>query len=407
MPARPAAWVLLACLAAPAAPQLPPPPAEPASSGVPHAAPAAPLDFASALTLRRPSPEELEAAELLAEAAGAAAGAGALAAAGPTVAAGAGPRHGDDGTAGDFAVAVDLPLLSGRGHRAALAAAVAAGEPPLRRGAAAVAAADLAAAFGDAWLARQAVAVREEDLATVEAWLAAALQRAEAGADPPYEPVLVAGERDRALVELVAARRAAELAWAELVARAAVGATPRPLSLAGMPEAPAAGAAAAAGIEARRRLELALARARSAAAESRWGVASEVASEGDERFAHLGVSYRLPLRREREALAAGLAAAEARAEQAAVGALARLEARLAAARQALDGPQPGLGVEHHAQAHRALAARLAEGRERASQILPLRRQLLEARLAGLAAEAVRRVAAAELHLLLGGPTDVR
>jgi hypothetical protein len=90
-----------------------------------------------------------------------------------------------------------------------------------------------------------------------------------------------------------------------------------------------------------------------------------------------------------------------------------LQARLAAA-SAVAGAEAQarapaanatLTAADFAQAERALAARLAEGKERPSQVLPLRRQLLEARLAGLAAQAARVRAGAEIHFLTGGLPD--
>jgi outer membrane protein TolC len=59
------------------------------------------------------------------------------------------------------------------------------------------------------------------------------------------------------------------------------------------------------------------------------------------------------------------------------------------------------------RARRALAARVVEGKERPSAVLPLRRQLLESRLAALAAEALRARAIAELTFLTGDPPDAQ
>jgi hypothetical protein len=84
-----------------------------------------------------------------------------------------------------------------------------------------------------------------------------------------------------------------------------------------------------------------------------------------------------------------------------------LRARLAAARAALAAVPPALESADLLQAQRALTVRLAEGKERPSQIVPLRRLLLEARLAGLAARATRAKAAAELHYLIGGLVDAQ
>jgi outer membrane protein TolC len=82
-----------------------------------------------------------------------------------------------------------------------------------------------------------------------------------------------------------------------------------------------------------------------------------------------------------------------------------VRARIAAAQTALAAAEPELGPEHLEQARRALTARVAEGKQRPSEVLPLRRQLLEARLASLAAEALRARAAAELVFLTGGLPD--
>jgi hypothetical protein len=50
----------------------------------------------------------------------------------------------------------------------------------------------------------------------------------------------------------------------------------------------------------------------------------------------------------------------------------------------------------------ALESRLTEGKDRASQVLPLRRQLLDAALASAGARAARAQAAAERFFLEGG-----
>ena len=377
---------------------------------LPAAASPQAITFSEALAGRRPSADELDARLLLAEARRAAAGAGSRAAEAPSVSALAGPRRNEDGSsAADVSIGFELPLLSGRGARDELARQVDLLTQPLARGTAAVAAADLASAFVEVWLAQAGAEVRAEDLAAAEAWLAATQRRVEAGADPPYETPLVAGERDRALVELVAARRDVELAWGDLAALADVGPTPRAVTLDGLPGRPesdaTSGASAATSIDARENLALALQRASGSTARSRWALQSEVASEGDERLAHVGLAYRLPLRGERSAIEQEQSAAEERAKRDAERARVALRARLAAAQTALDASPVALVPQDLERAQTALSARLAEGKERASEILPLRRQLLEARLAGLAARAARARAAAEIHFLVGGLPD--
>jgi cobalt-zinc-cadmium efflux system outer membrane protein len=341
-----------------------------------------------------------------------AAGAGTRFAEGASAAVVAGPRRSDEsGDEGDLGLAVEVPLLARAEDRAELARTLADSEPVLATSSSSLAAADVAAAFVEVWLAQATASVRAEDLRAADEWLAVAQRRVEAGADPPYEPTLVAGERDRALVELVAARREAELAWGALAELSDVGTEPRPVALDGMPAARPASAVEAthvpAAIEARRALEVALVAARSGASRSRWALATEVATEGEERFAHVGVTYRLPLRGEAAAIEQQRMAGELEAEREADAALASVRARVAAAEAALASAGPAIGNDALVQAQQALAARLIEGKERASQILPLRRQLLEARLAGLAARAAVVKAAAELHFLSGGSSDAR
>jgi hypothetical protein len=368
------------------------------------------VGFEEVLARRRATAGEAEISGLMAEARRAAAGGSSLLAEGPSLVVTGGPRHSDpEGSAADFGLEVELPLVAARGARAELVRELEIAGSEAFSGFRALAAAELAVAFVEAWLAQEAVAVRAEDLAATEEWLVVARGRVEAGADPPYESTLVAGERDRALVELVAARREVDLAWGELAARSDVGADPRPVSLPSLPAAAAASGSstgqALAGIVARQRLEVALALARGAASESRWAVASELAKEGDERLVHFGVAYRLPLRGERAAIADELVAAEATAARRAEVDAAAVRARIAAARTALAAAGPALRPEHLEQARRALAARVAEGKERSSEVMPLRRQLLESRLASLAAEAYRARAAAELVYLSGGLPD--
>jgi hypothetical protein len=365
------------------------------------------LTFSEAAARRRPHPEEVELERLVAEAQRAAAGGHGRAAEGPTTSVEAGPRDVPEGWESDLAVGIELPLLAARSERQALAQMLPDVSDAMSSAARAVADAELAEAFVAAWLAHAVAELRQQDVAAVDSWLAASRRRAQAGADPPYEPTLVAGERDRAVVELIEARREVELAWGELQARSGVPLRPEPLDLAGLPgterlEAtppPAAAARVREGIEARRRLAVALARALAASSSSRWGLAGTVAREGDERLAHLGVAYRLPLRGERAAIASEQAAAEAQASRDAELRLTATEARLAAARAALAPAGPLLDPSDVDRALAALAVRVEEGKERPSEVLPLRRQLLEARVAALRARAARLAAGAQLHFL--------
>jgi hypothetical protein len=369
------------------------------------------LAFREVASARRPHPGEIEVESFLAEVTEASAGGGAWLLEAPTASALTGGRRPDGGdTELDLGVAIELPIHADRHRRLDLATALSESSDDLRRSQAAVALADLAAAFARAWLAQTEVELRAEDLAITETWLEATRRRVDAGADPPYEAILVGGERDRALLELVAARREVELAWGELAQLAAVALRPSPLELSSLPGsggAPASnepsGAAALTGIETRRNLEILLARARFAAAASRWAIAGDAAREGlEENIAHVGVAYRFARQGERAANANAQGAAEAAAESRAATDTAALRARLVAAQVALASEAPVLDERDLQGARRALESRLAEGKERASEVLPLRRQLLDAALASAAARAARAQAMAEIFLLEGG-----
>jgi hypothetical protein len=372
------------------------------------AAPAtAQLDFAEAMARRRPHSAELELEQLVTEALRVAAGGRARAAQGPTTSFEGGPRDGNAGRETDLSVQIEIPLLAARSERRALAETLPGAAVAMRAGARATADAELANAFVAAWLAQAIAELRQQDVAAVDLWLSAARRRAEAGADPPYEPTLVAGERDRALVERIEAAREVALSWGELKARSAVPGQPEPLALAGLPVVAGAGVQSAeastsstrSGIEARRRLTIALARAKTAASNSRWGLAGELAREGEEHLAQLGVAYRLPLRGEKAAIAAAQVAEEALAARHADLRLTEMEAQVAAAKAALASAGPLVATSDLDAAQAALVVRVEEGKERPSQVLPLRRQLLEARVAALKARAARIAAEATLFFL--------
>jgi Outer membrane efflux protein len=369
------------------------------------------LTFEQIAALRRPHPQEVEAEVLLAEAAGAAVGGGSFVRDAPTGALKAGPRRPEQGgTESDLALELDLPLLTDRTLRSDLAGGLDAARDAMRDAGTAVALADLAAAYAQAWRAQAELELREQDLSVTQAWRTAVERRVEAGADPPYESILAAGEHDRALLDLLESRREVELAWGELARLADLDAEASPLDLTSLPgvqqrashPTEGVGNVALSGIEARRELMLQVARARSAAASSRWAIAGDIGREGEEEIAHLGLAYRFPFGGERAAIASVRATAEAAAAAEAAEAAGDLRARLAAAAVVLGSAPSTLAPADYEGALRALESRLAEGKERASQVLPLRRQLLEAMLAATGARAARAQAAAELFFLDGG-----
>ena len=261
-----------------------------------------------------------------------------------------GPRRAEGSTDADAMVEVEVPLLATRKRRGDLAAALDEKAEAMRVSARGIALADLSAAYARAWLAQTEAELREEDIEVVDDWLAATERRVEAGADPPYESILIAGERDRAMLDLLAARREVELAWGELARLSAIAESSQPVDLATLPGARDGDATlegssetVLAGIDARRELIALLARAHTAAASSRWAIAGDAGREGDERLARVGFAYRFPLGGERASIAELERAAEAAAAGEAAADRGEVRARLAAARTALAATGPGLG----------------------------------------------------------------
>jgi hypothetical protein len=326
---------------------------------------------------------------------------------GATLSAAAGPRRGggsDSST--DVALGLDLPLLFARDEQHGLATAIDAAAPVLRAAARATAQLDLELAFLDAWRDGELVALRERQLESVAAWLAATERRVAAGAEAPYEAIAVAGELARATLERDAARATAIASRALLAERVEIPIAGRPLAgpddAGQAPTAPAGEAALFLALRLEPALAAAEARLEAASGSARWSVASEVAREGEEEVARLGVAYRIAPRGERprveEEAAATIAALERRARLA----RSELEARAAAAASRLAAPAPSLLPEEVARALAALEARIVEGEERPANVLPQRRALLDAEAARIEATRARAAARAELHSLSRG-----
>jgi len=365
-----------------------------------HIAPVALGELAAA---RRPHPAELETEERLAAARRALARSSGPVLGGPQLSVAAGPRRFESGTTrSDVAVGLELPIFAARLEQRALAEALAAAEPLLRAAASREAELALAAAYAEAWRLAELAALRGEDLALVERWLATARRRVEEGADPAYEATLIAGERDLAALEVERTRAGVAAAHEALSALAPLPAGEPHLSPPTEPPVCASDAGSS-DLEraARARAELSIAEVvlATGAENARWALASDLAREGDEEVARLGIAYRFAPRGERAALDEQRAAAAAAGQRAAELDLARLAARREAARSRLAARARFSSDDELAAGVAALEARLAEGRSRPSEVLPLRRQLLAAREAAIEARAERAVAAAELAAL--------
>ena len=329
---------------------------------------------------------------------------------GPTVLAEGGRRVGPVTTTTDKVAQVDAPLLlapriRGEAQRTLDAnqrTALALGRAEARH--------RLRLAYLEAWLAQAQLRLRTGQSETMETWLRVARARVASGSDPAYQAELVRGDLVRQRTELGDALRRSAEAWAALRALADLPPEPLPLADPGpaaLPD-PAPLPAAFGSSLVRRALADRLAteqagfRLQQAVQASRWSVRGSYASEGEERITRLGVAFRLPragelgaLRREQ---AAGQAALRREGESADLQLASRFDTALARLRAFGEPPEP----QGFDAALQAVDLRLQEGKERPSDALLLRRQLLEAQSATLQRLRDAHALIAELDLLTLG-----
>jgi hypothetical protein len=283
-------------------------------------------------------------------------------------------------------------------------------DPALRESARIEARFRLRQAYLDAWLSERLLALRESDQGTVQTWLKAAQARLEAGADPAFQVSLVEGEALKAQLDLDEARRARLEAWAQLRSLATVPDVPVTLVEPGDAIRMVADdlpsrfdhSSLRRAIQARLELEEQSLRQQQALATSRWSLRGGTSHEGVERITKLGLAYQFPrpgetgaIRRETEA---NLSAVKQELELARVELDARFQTALTRL-QSQSAPTPFLAFD---TALRAVEMRLNEGKERPSEALPIRRQLLEAQVASLRRLHAAHLLTAELQALTDG-----
>lgn len=373
---------------------------------------APPLSFHDIQQRARTSPDQFRTEALLAERHRGLASTKGLLREGPSLAISAGPRTNPDGRAStDQALDLDLPLFLSGGTRRRLEAALGKADPLLRQGATIESRFRLRQAYLDAWLAEHVLGLREADLATVQSWLKAALARLEAGADPAFQVSLVEGEILKAQLELEEARKQRVLAWAGLQALAEVPDQPVPLEQPGDP-IPLEGTdltprfekgAIRKALQARLDLEQQTLRHQETLATSRWSLRANYSKEEPGvSIAKFGLAYRFARPGEARALRQETEASFQVIKRELEIALLELDARFQSALQrlqSLPAPMPALDFE---SSLRAVGLRLGEGKERPSEALPIRRQLLEAQVARLRRLHATHLLIAELQALTEG-----
>jgi outer membrane protein TolC len=330
---------------------------------------------------------------------------------GPSLGLSAGPRTSLVApTTTDQSVELDLPLFLSPAARHGLEEALGQADPALREAARVEARFRLRQTYLDAWLAERLVQLREADLVTVQIWLKAAQARLEAGADPGFQVSLVEGELLRAQGDLDEARRQRLEAWTSLRVVAEVPGAPVPLADPGtLPPRPHEdlqarfeGSGLRKAIQSRLDLERHTLRHQEALATSRWSLRGSYGREGEERVGKVGLAYRFARPGEGQAIhretEAGLQALRRDLEIA----LLELEARFQSALTRLQTAPPPAPFTGFEPSLRAVGLRLSEGRERPSEALPIRRQLLEAQAASYRRLHAAHLLDAELKALTDG-----
>ncbi len=361
---------------------------------------APPLSYDDILQRARISPEQFRTEALLAERHRVLNGTRGFLRDSPSLGISAGPRSNSiASTTTDQYVDLDLPLFLSPGTRSRLEESLGKADPALRGAAKVEARFRLRQAYLDAWLAERLLQLREADLTTVQTWFKAAQARLEAGADPAFQVSLVEGEALRAQADLDEARRLRLNTWAVLRSLAEVPGSPVQLADPGDAVAlPIEGLQAKFEVSALRRaiqgrldLEEQALRHQEAVATSRWSLRGSYYKEGEDRISLIGLAYRFSRPGEGQAIRRETEATLQATKRELEVTLLELDARFQSALTRLQTATPPLPFTGFDLSLKAISMRLSEGKERPSEALPIRRQLLEAQ-----AASYRRLQAAHL-----------
>ena len=370
-----------------------------------------PLTYDDILVKARTSPEQYRTEALLAANQRALNSTKGFLREGPSLSLSAGPRTNPVApTTTDQTVELDLPLFLSSGTRRRLEDALGKSDQVLREAARVDARFRLRQAYLDAWLAERTLSLREADLDTVHTWLKAANARLEAGADPAFQVSLVEGEILRAQLDLDEARKQRLLSWAILRTLADVPGMPVPLADPGEPQMPTLEgleprfehSTLRQALQDRLELETQAIRQQEALSTSRWSLRGSYGKENEDRITKFGVAYRFARPGEGRAIRQE-AEANVQATRSEIQiALLELDARFQSALARAQSPTPTHAFTDFDSALRAVGLRLSEGKERPSEALPIRRQLLEAQLSSLRRIENAHLLSAELQALTDG-----
>jgi hypothetical protein len=301
----------------------------------------------------------------------------------PEIGAGVGPRRTvNDETELDVEVSLELPRLATRPAASALRAAIRDGAELLR--AAARREADLVVAelMVRLWSLRSQRELASQEHSSMTRWRNLVAGRVAEGADAPFELTLVEAELARVTLEQARLEAGIE-ATVRAIGVFEVATDFKDLGLEAFDAPVPCSALPPEGLfmkadKAEQAMAEAVTTMRQRLEQTRWSVSSELAQEGEEQVARVGMRYRtIP----RKAIAA-----QERSRRAAVVQLTRsLELRrserasqLATAAARWGRPAVDVTPEQLEAGLNALKARVEEGKDVPSQVLPLMRQLLGA-----------------------------
>jgi outer membrane protein TolC len=254
--------------------------------------------------------------------------------------------------------------------------------------------------------------LKREDQGLVETWLKAARARCDAGMDPPFQASLVEGEIAKSRLELMEAETRRAETWSRLRSVATLPQSPTSLADPGVPKLPSSEGLLArfeAGsmrksIQSRMELETSALRHKEALGLSRWSLRGSYSKEGEERIAKLGFAYRFARPGETQAVRRETESGIRNLRKDLEIAMNDLDARFHIAFERLRTVGPFDEPRSYAAAIQAVGLRLEAGKERPSEALPIRRQLLEAQVAELRRQHALHLLQAELEALTEGGT---
>lgn len=356
--------------------------------GVLHAQDTPPLSFETLLAHARPSTLVLRADADWAQRHRELSTSGGFLREGPTVSLEAGPRTrpASPGTT-DKAVQVDLPLALNPGKQGDAEDKARRAEPLALLAARLESRLALRRAYLDAWQDQVDLDLRRAQVDLSRRWLAVAQQRVEAGADPGFQLDLVRADVLRSETDMATARRRAAESWSRLRTQAEIGEQPRQLADPGEPSLTVDSGQLRPRFESgtlRRALasqsesDASLLDLRQSLKGARWSLRGSHAREGEERITRVGVAFRFPRPGEARALSgesqASRAALRLESEVARITLEGRFQAALDQSQSVKPSPASSVSIR---EALHAVDLRLQEGKERPSDALLLRRQLLD------------------------------